>query len=108
LARQETDERLTRAFESAARPATPPGEPDIVADDGRWSDRQRLRIGDIELLELDLVLPDLPQEVLEHLDRELLAGAAAVAEAELRAVALYSSTEFLYRRRAKLLERKNS
>ena len=39
-------------------------------------------LGDIELLELDPALPNLPQEILEHLDGELLAWAAAIAEAE--------------------------
>ena len=33
-------------------------------------------------MELDPALPNLPQEILEHLDGELLAWAAAIAEAE--------------------------
>src|SRR5262249_52747554 len=39
---------------------------------------------DVELDKRDLVSPDRPQELLDELDRQMLTGAAAVAEAERR------------------------
>ena len=61
-----------------------PDKADIVANDGRGSDRQRLGVRDIELAELDAALPNLSQEVLEYMDCKLLARAAPVAKAEWR------------------------
>ena len=40
--------------------------------------------GDVEFLELDLVLPHLAQEILKYLDRELLAGTAPVTKTKGR------------------------
>jgi hypothetical protein len=57
-------------------------KPDIVTDHRGRADRKRFRIGNVQFLELDPALPNLPQEILEDLDRELLTGAAAIAEAE--------------------------
>ena len=54
----------------------------IVADHRGRPNGKGLGAGDIELLELDPALPNLPQKILEHLDGELLAWAAAIAEAE--------------------------
>src|SRR5262245_61465963 len=61
-----------------------PTKSDIVSDDRGRPDGKRFRCSNVELLELDLVLPDFSQEILEHLDGELLAGAAAVTEPEGR------------------------
>ena len=59
-------------------------ESNIVADHRGRPDGKGLRARDIELLELDPAFPNFPQEILEHLDGELLAGTAAIAEAEGR------------------------
>jgi hypothetical protein len=39
------------------------------------------RVGDVELMEFNPALPNLPQEILEDLDRELFTGAAAISNA---------------------------
>ena len=72
-----------------------PAEADIVADDRGGTDGKRFRIGDVELVELDLALPNLPQEILEDLDRQLLAGAAAIAEAERREARIVANRQRL-------------
>src|SRR4029077_9845685 len=59
-------------------------EGDIVVDDGVRTDRYLTRIRQIQTAEGYLVAPDLAQEVLEYLDGKLLAGTAAIAEAERR------------------------
>lgn len=59
-----------------------PREADIVADYSGRSDWKRFWICDVELGELDLALPNFPQEILEHLNRELFSGATAIAETE--------------------------
>lgn len=69
-----------RSFLTLRRPA----EPNVVANDRARSDGKRLRIGDVELLEPDFVLPHLPQEILDDLDRKLLAGTATVSKTEGR------------------------
>src|SRR5262245_29431371 len=61
-----------------------PGETDIVTDYQPDSDSKRFGIRDIEFLELNFALPHLPQEILNKIDRDLLAGAAAISEAERR------------------------
>src|SRR4029077_3405277 len=55
---------------------------DIVDDYGVWPDRDLSGIWQMQIHELDLVVPHFTQKVLENLDRELLAGAAPIAEAE--------------------------
>src|SRR4029077_20529804 len=60
------------------------GEGDVVVDDSVRTDRHLARIRQIQTAEGYLVAPDLAQEVLEHLDGKLLAGAATIAEAERR------------------------
>ena len=59
-------------------------EADVVGDDRGGTDGKWFRIGDVEFVELDPALPNFSQEILEDLDRELLAGTAAIAEAERR------------------------
>jgi hypothetical protein len=58
------------------------GKAEVVGDDVSWTYRNSFRVGDIKLLELDLIRPNFPQKIFEHPDGELLAGTAAVAEAE--------------------------
>src|SRR5271166_536299 len=58
------------------------GKPDIVDDHGIGPDRDLSGIWQVEIDELDLVVPHLAQKVFEHLDRELLARAAPIAETE--------------------------
>jgi hypothetical protein len=59
-----------------------PGEPKIVFYDGPRPNGNLPRGGQVQFYELDLVLPDLAQEVLKHLDRELFSRAPSIAEAE--------------------------
>ena len=63
-------------------PSGASGEGDVIVNDGGRPDRDLPGGGQIELHKLDLVLPHLPEEVLEHLDRELLSWAASIAKAE--------------------------
>jgi hypothetical protein len=60
------------------------GEPNVVTNDRCRPDGQRLRIGDVELLELGSCPYILPQKVLKNLDRKLLARAATISKAERR------------------------
>src|SRR5271163_4501434 len=59
-----------------------PGEGEVVRDDGVRADRHLTRVRQVQTAEGYLVAPDLAQEVLKDLDGELLAGAAAITEAE--------------------------
>ena len=61
-----------------------PGKGDIVVDDGVRTDRHLTRVRQVQTAEGYLVTPDLAQEVLKDLDGELLAGTAAITEAEWR------------------------
>src|ERR1700674_2175782 len=71
------------------------GEPDIVGDHGIWPDRDLSGIRQVEIDELDLVVPHLAQKVLEYLDRELLAWAAPIAEAERRKSGIVTDRQWL-------------
>src|SRR5208337_145618 len=62
----------------------PPHEADIVVDNCGRPDGQLGWVRQIELLELDLLRPDLLQEILEDCDRQQFTGAAPVAKTERR------------------------
>ena len=62
----------------------PAHEPDIVVDDGRWPDGQPGGVRHIEFLELDLLRPDLFQEILEDGDGQEFAGATPISKTERR------------------------
>jgi hypothetical protein len=57
-------------------------ESKIVFDHGGGPDRHLAGVGQIELAEDDLVAPDLAEKVFEDLNRQLLARAPSVSEAE--------------------------
>src|SRR5690349_21273312 len=58
-----------------------PREPHVVTNNCAWSNGQLFRIGDVEHAELGFALPHFPQEIREHVDRHLLAGATAISKA---------------------------
>src|ERR1700735_3059101 len=77
------------ALASAIARARDPGsslsrsrEADIVLDHGIRPNRHATGVCQIQLAKHDLVAPDLAQEILEDLDRQLLTRAAAIAKAE--------------------------
>src|SRR4051794_19691437 len=57
-------------------------EGDVVVDDSARGDGYLPRLLEVEPDELDPVLPDLPHQLLDELDGQLLAPTAAVAEPE--------------------------
>jgi len=59
-------------------------ESKIVVNHCARSDWNPSRVGQIEFLENNFVVPDLAKEILEYLNGQLFAGTAAVAEAKGR------------------------
>jgi hypothetical protein len=57
-------------------------EPEVVLNHSGRSDRHATRICQIELAKDDLVAPDLAQEILEYLNRQLLTRTPPVSKAE--------------------------
>jgi len=72
-----------------------PVESNIVFDHGGGPDRHLACVGQIELAEDDLVAPDLAEEILEDLNRQLLAWAASVSEAERREAGIVTNRQVL-------------
>src|SRR5580693_7444025 len=61
-----------------------PREPDVVVDHRARPNRNPSRIRLVKSVEDDLVAPYLAEKIRKHVDRQLLAGATPIAEAEGR------------------------